>query len=434
MRNIVIRWLLAGAVASTAAEAFAQGFEHEPEAIRHSFRSGAVQPVLAESSPSDMPFDDEPSLSAPQVELDDPLLPIGCSPRDRCCCPGDVAWSLTDELCGACPPFVIGGWTQLGYHDGIVPLSRFENDLQSFEDIPHQVQLNQQWFYAERLADATRHGSDWGFRLDIVYGTDAQKTQAFGNPGGRSTGRGRWDASLDHGKYGWAIPQAYVEYAAGDWNVIVGHFFSPLGYEVIPSVGNFFYSRSLTMFNSEPFTHTGVLSSWSGIDDIKLYAGWSAGWDSGFDSFNSGSNFIGGFAANLTDDVTFTYLATAGNFGWLGNEGGAVSQSMVMTARLTGALEYVLQSDVVDIDEGRKWQYDTVGLNQYLFYSLSDRWKAGVRGEWWKADGVSHNEVTCGLNYHPHANIVVRPEYRYDWSPGANYNVGTFSVDVIFAY
>src|SRR5690606_37618183 len=108
------------------------------------------------------------------------------------------------------------------------------------------------------------------------------KMQSFGNPGADGRNRGRWDASLDHGKYGWALPQAYIEYAKNDWTVKVGHFFTPLGYEVIPSVGNFFYSHSLTMFNSEPFTHTGVLSTWSGIDDITIYAGWTAGWDTGF--------------------------------------------------------------------------------------------------------------------------------------------------------
>jgi hypothetical protein len=434
MRNIVIRWLLVGAVASTGAGAYAHGVENQGEAIRQSFQPGAVQPVLAESSPSDMPFDDEPGLSTPLVELDYPPLPTGCSPSYSRCCRGDKAWSLADEFCGACPPFVIGGWTQMGYHDGVIPLSERENDLGSFEDVPHEVQLNQQWFYAERLANSHRYGSDWGFRLDVVYGTDAQKTQAFGNPGADVRGRGRWDASLDHGKYGWALPQAYLEYAAGDWRLKAGHFFTPLGYEVVPSVGNFFYSRSLTMFNSEPFTHTGLLSSWSVTEGMTVYAGWSTGWDSGFDSLNSGSNYLGGVSVDLTEETSLTYLATAGNFGWLGDEGGAYSHSIVFTAQLTPDVDYVLQSDCVDIDEGAQRQYDTIGINQYLFYNLSDRWKAGVRGEWWKADGVSYNEVTCGLNYRPHANIVVRPEYRHDWSHGDNYNVDTFSVDVILAY
>ena len=67
-------------------------------------------------------------------------------------------------------------------------------------------------------------------------------------------------SSLDHGPYGWAMPQAYFEVAYGNWSVKAGHFYTIVGYEVIPATGNFFYSHSLTMFNTEPFTHTGVLA------------------------------------------------------------------------------------------------------------------------------------------------------------------------------
>ena len=45
----------------------------------------------------------------------------------------------------------------------------------------------------------------------MIYGTDAQKTQAFGNPGAGVRNFGTYDASLDHGEYGWAMPQAYGE-------------------------------------------------------------------------------------------------------------------------------------------------------------------------------------------------------------------------------
>ena len=99
---------------------------------------------------------------------------------------------------------------------------------------------------------------DWGYRGDILYGVDAQKTQAYGN------NSGSWDNSFDNGVYGWAIPQAYAEVAYGDWSVKVGHFFTIIGYEVVPDVGNFFYSHSYTMFNSEPFTHTGILATYCG--------------------------------------------------------------------------------------------------------------------------------------------------------------------------
>src|SRR5688500_2105361 len=170
----------------------------------------------------------------------------------------------------------IGGWTEGVYMDNNVPLSQAYNDLLSFDDVPDHFHNGQTWFYIGREADGSC-GLGLGGRLDVMYGTDAQKTQAFGNPGAGVRGFGTWDASLDHGEYGWAIPQAYGEIASGDLSVKVGHFFTPLGYEVIPVTGNFFRSHSYTMFNSEPFTHTSALATYTGMEGLTLYGGWSAG-------------------------------------------------------------------------------------------------------------------------------------------------------------
>ena len=130
----------------------------------------------------------------------------------------------------------IGGWTEFFYEDNNVPLSQAYNDLLSFDDVPDHMQLGQQWFYLGRTIDA-EGGFDIGGRIDALYGTDAQKTQAFGNPGAGVRGFGFFDASWDHGEYGFAMPQAYVEMAAGDASIKVGHFFTPIGYEVIPGDG-----------------------------------------------------------------------------------------------------------------------------------------------------------------------------------------------------
>ena len=119
-----------------------------------------------------------------------------------------------------------------------------------------------------------------------------------------------------------------------------------------------------------------------------------------------------------------------------------------MDVALTESFNYVFQSDLVSIGDagGAVTSNDQVGINQYLFYTLNDCWAAGFRGEWWKSDGFSYAEMTWGLNYRPHANVVIRPEVRYDWTPSdagavnqgfadANaYEETTFGVDVIFTY
>ncbi len=358
------------------------------------------------------------------------------------CCLGDPI-TLHDELT-PCSDINYGGWIQMGYYTDYTRLSAQDTQGLSFNDVPDQLNLQQAWFHVYKDAEAGPCSADWGFHFDILYGTDAQKTQAFGNA------NNVWDVSLDHGVYGWAMPQLYGEVAYGDWSVIAGHFYTLVGYEVVQAPQNFFYSHSLTMFNSEPFTHTGVLGTYSGLDDVTVYGGWTLGWDTGFDQLGGGSSFLGGVGLDVMDDVSVTYICTAGNLGWRGD---GYTHSMVVDANLTDNLEYVLQSDYVNTQLPDGFDNDDIGVNQYLFYTLNDCVAVGSRLEWWKSnnDGVtgitqstSFYEVTFGLNYKPHANVVVRPEVRYDWTPsdvrfaagsgGVDYDETVFGIDMILTY
>jgi hypothetical protein len=328
----------------------------------------------------------------------------------------------------------IGGWSNGAWYDNNIPLSQTRDDLLSFDDIPDQFNLAQQWFYVGHTADGS-NGLDIGGRVDMIYGTDAQKTQAFGNPKAGIRNTGFYDASLDHGIYGWAFPQAYFEVASGNFSTKVGHFFTPIGYEVIPATGNFFHSHSYTMYNSEPFTHTGLLTTYTGMENMTLYGGWTAGWDTGFTNLNGGSNFLGGFAYTITEGLTFTYLNTYGNFGWRDGGGNdSYSHSMVLIADLTDKLQYIAQSDMIRTDNDGISNFDTIGLNQYLLYNWSDLIGLGGRIEWWKADGISYYEATTGVNINLLDNLVFRPEYRQDWAPGIGLDEETVAVDFVLSY
>jgi hypothetical protein len=318
----------------------------------------------------------------------------------------------------------IGGWTQAGYTSESTGL---------FNSDPGKLNLHQQWFYAEKVADGSC-GLDWGFRVDAMYGTDGADTQAFGN------NPGNWDFlnGYDHGIYSWALPQAYAELAYGDMSVIVGHFYTLVGYEVVTAPDNFFFSHAFTMYNSEPFTHTGMLGTYSASDNLDVYAGWTLGWDTGFDRYDDGSNFLGGFSATMMDAVTLTYICTAGDLGWRGE---GYSHSVVVDFALTDRLNYVLQSDLVNTNgvadpsvPGQKETNDDVGINQYLLYSLNDCWGFGARIEWWKQDGVSTNAITLGVNWMPHTNLRFRPEIRQQWVPTDDYEETIFGIDAIVTY
>lgn len=340
-------------------------------------------------------------------------------------------WTLSEAVHGDCPPCIeIGGWFQGGYHTE-------SNGL--FNDREDELNLHQAWLTLSKSATAD---SPLGFRADIAYGIDGTDTQAFGN----ESGNWDFDNGLDHGAYSWALPQLYLELALGD-NVTItaGHFYTLIGYEVVTAPDNFFYSHAMTMYNSEPFTHTGVLVTATPGDNLTVYGGWTAGWDTGFDQFNDGSSWLGGFSYSLGDDASFTYISTGGNFGARGDE--AYSHSLVFDTQLTDNLNYVLQSDVLRVGGTGE---DNVGINQYLLYSMSDCIGLGARFEWWKGDvltgytphggtlpaagSLSYFATTFGANIRPSANLTIRPEYRYDWSPAANYDQGYLGVDAIFTF
>ena len=380
----------------------------------------------------------------------------GC---DSCGCDAGCGLGLLDCVTGDCclgDPYTlfgdlgngwsIGGWASLGYHSKAIPI---------FNDRPDELNLHQAWLYAEKAID-TSCGFDIGGRIDYLYGIDAQNTQAFG------IDNDHWDNDWDNGEYGHALPQAYVEAGYGDLSVKVGHFYTIIGWEVVPATGNFFYSHAYTFNNSEPFTHTGALATYNASDDLTVWGGYTMGWDSGFE--DNGDNFLGGISMGLTDDLTLTYATSIGVF----NETSGINEqgymhSIVADYALTDSLQYIIQSDVLSTElGGNAGQFtgldfrQTFGINQYLIKTLSDCWAVGARFEWYNVDNLdgeatvdpsapvfSEGDVyalTLGVNHKPHANVTIRPEIRFDWDDDGVVGLEdgddqtTFGIDTVFTF
>ncbi|MEX1027017.1 MAG: outer membrane beta-barrel protein, partial [Candidatus Paceibacterota bacterium] len=93
---------------------------------------------------------------------------------------------------------------------------------------------------------------------------------------------------------------------------------------------------------------------------------------------------------------------------------------------------------------------NTWDINQYLMYSINDCLAIGGRYEWYQHEGIfsplgQEDEIqalTLGLNYRPHANVVVRPEVRWDEDHSTGQTVGledgrdqtTFGIDTILTF
>jgi len=325
-----------------------------------------------------------------------------------------------------------GGWVSVGGH-GNENQATLNGPL-GFNNLGDGVNVHQLWFYAGKEVNTEGCGWDWGARVDYVFGVDGPDTQAV-----RGTG---WDLEWDSGDYGSAIPQAYAEIGIDYLTVKAGYFFTPIGYERVQAPKNFFYSHSYTQYYIEPFTHTGALATYDGFEDFTFYGGWTAGWDTAFERTGDSNMFLGGIKYSPNDDLSVTYMTSAGTMDNLTaagqiRTGEAYMHSIVMEMHMTDRIEWVIQSDFHHRD-GRQHNVCAAGVNQYVFYKVNDCLSIGGRFEWlYDRDGAfvcpglasgNFYNLTGGVNWKPHANIVVRPEVRYDWFAGT-YNPGGLPFD-----
>lgn len=340
-----------------------------------------------------------PGLSVPSNARPEDDIPGRRSGNDRCQL-GEVQRIFQPTSSG----LTVGGFSQIGYHT---------RDSLNFNDREDKLNLHQTWLYVDRAADPCA-GRNFGFRVDGLYGIDGQELQAIGNsPTGAPTG---WDNSWDHGSYGFALPQAYLEYDNSETSLRLGRFLSPIGFESVPSVENFFYSRTWARTYSEPFSHTGVLLQRSTRPGLTTFAGATLGWNSAFENTDNGFNLLTGLNYVASDRVT---LGLAGSMGDTGYRGSGVIQTATAQVRLTDRVLWGLQGDFVNLQSN-----DELGLTNYLFYCHSACLSLGTRLEWWKSDQLFGSSAstwgaTTGINWRPHANVVIRPEFRVDGGAAA---------------
>lgn len=359
-----------------------------------------------------------------------------CKEDDCSWCNLGDPWKLADMFLCKDSPFDVGGWFQAGYHTqstgAIGGAPRVPGNM--FNNQPDRINLHQAWAYIERKADG-KCGLDWGFRADFIYGIDGVDTQAFGGRPGTWDFRNGWGEGDRESS---ALPVLYGEVAYGDFSLRAGKFYTLIGYETVRATGNFFYSHAFSFYFSEPFTHTGALATWKASDNLSFRGGWVAGNDTAFDSLNGGHAFLGIVSYTINDNMTASYAV---NFGDLGANGNGIHQTVLLTTTFMENFEWVLQSDYAKHDQGGA--FDSFQVANYLFYTINDCLKLGSRMEWYKLNGVSYYNATAGLNYFPMANLRIRPEFRYQWSPGAErgnnpigvpVDRGIFGVDVIFTF
>ncbi|MBI5757433.1 MAG: porin [Planctomycetales bacterium] len=363
------------------------------------------------------------------------------------------AWALQSLFTDKCDKnwlddngLKLGGWTAISATVNFAsPRDRFNGPV-TWMDRSNEAMLNEQWLFLEK-ATKTDECNDWdiGGRVDWVYGTNARFDQAAGL-------EDRW--ITDHSFYQMAMPQFYAELAYKKLSIKVGHFFTTLGYFVVPTTGNFFNTLPYTFQYGEPFTHTGIMATYKPSDALALHACVIRGWDS-FKSVGQGSpdaGFLGGVAytwedkSSLALSLVYSQEVAAGAADGFGNR---YTQSLVYSRPMGEKFNYVLQTDYGNQDEalatGQSAQW--YGINQYLFYTQSEKLAWGGEFEWFRDDdgtrvggflpnastvptrtrgldvarsGFSGNfyQITFGPKWTVNKNMYVRPNLRCDWYYG----------------
>lgn len=284
----------------------------------------------------------------------------------------------------------------------------FDNDRNSFS-------VQQAAFI---LAKQPKEG--FGGLLNITAGKDADVIGAFGS--------GSTTDNFD-------VTQAFVQYATGPLTLMGGKYVTLAGAEVINSLNNTIFSRSILFGYAIPFTHTGVRATYALSDTLSLIGGVNNGWDDMRDTNSNKTVELGVSYAPLKNLslVAQSYIGRerlCGSTCNTGPEGQRFLIDLVGTYNATDKLTLVLNLDYARQSgngtiftpagtSNAKWQ----GVAGYATYQLTEKWRTTLRGEYFDdRDGYrttvpqKWKEVTLDLSYLAHKNFELRTDLRFDRS------------------
>lgn len=351
------------------------------------------------------------------------------------CAEGDDRWYLFPQKeCG----LNVRGWVDAGFIGNTdSPTSKFNGPYNAV-DRSNEGMLNQLYVIAERNLPECGYGI--GGRLDLLYGEDYLLAQSTGIET-RPDRSARWNSEY----YGIASPQSYVSLGNQHLSMQLGHFYSVVGYEGVMSPDNFFYSKAYSYQFAGPFTHWGGQVNWHPNDAWTINLGLHNGWNA-FDRVNDSLGVVGKVRYDFVDSGAWTSFAIT--TGKENNDPAGVALTPGFTNRtryswlvglpLTCRLDYVFHQWLGLQEQGAPdgGQANWYGIDQYLYYTINDCWKAGMRFEWFRdEDGTrvglnrpsnpnkppfagNFYSVSLGANWTPSSNLVVRPELRADWYDG----------------
>jgi hypothetical protein len=303
---------------------------------------------------------------------------------------------------------------------------------------PNSLRLNQVQLTLERPYDNSK-SFDFGARFDLLYGGDARLTHAAGlldHIGGRADNDFQWADLL----------QAYgqIWFKTGKESgleLTLGKFLETAGSESAEATLNLLYSHSDLFTFLEPTTFTGGIAKYYFNSEVFAYFGIVEGWDVVEDN-NTAESYIAGGGWSSKEQIA-GHARTQALLNIITGPERANDDSdyrtlmdMVLnqswTEKLTESLnfDWLAEENVPGIHHKRA---DAYGAAHYLTYAFSGYvsgtwrfegmrddggWRTGVNGALYESTwGLS---ITLAPNHPQLKNLVLRPEFRCDWSDRAN--------------
>ncbi len=277
------------------------------------------------------------------------------------------------------------------------------------------------------IAKVAKNPGDAGFRVDVMYGDDANVVN-----GSLSDGTSKVD-----------LQQAYVEYIAplsffegnkilpSSVNIKAGRFVTLAGVEVIEAPQNWNISRSFMFGYGIPFTHTGVRTEFGLFNNfLDVYLGLNNGWDLATDNnkFKTMESAVGWKLFNIQFFHTLYWGAematTSGNKRYLLTN--TATYDVTSKLSVMGEMNYGHQngvtSGVVRTDP------DWWGFAGYLRYKFTPKFAVSSRSELfadnsaYRTNAVPGNllnndrvfEQTFTAEYKLTDQLIGRGELRFD--------------------
>jgi hypothetical protein len=289
------------------------------------------------------------------------------------------------------------------------------NDLRIFDQKANSFMLD----LAEIVFQKDPPTGGLGFKLKISAGETAKYIHSLG-------------LASSNADFPFDLTEAYVSYVAPLGKGIrldFGKMATFIGAEVIEARDNPNYSRSFLFNYAEPLTHTGFKVGYNFTDSLNTAVFAVNGWDNSSDNNKDKSYGVSiGFAP--ADQFSGSINMITGPEQASNNSSYRSLVDVVATIKPIKPLSFILNGDLGYEEKAvnnvnASWH----GISAIVKYDITDMHAIALRGEYFNDRQGARTgtvqemkEVTLTWETKLLGSLILRPEYRHDWSNRASFD------------